>query len=170
MLREPFAWSSVPPGWYYRLFAFVFCPEALCWAFPRWSRRPGFEPWVRKIPCRRKWQPTLVFLPEKSHGQRSLVGFSPWGCKRVGPDLATKQQQIKLNLFGSFLIEGSGWMLKRQSFSPKSVHKLRNNVPEHKMKGLLCVCVCEFWWNSPGNDEYIQPLGTDWATGYPLFL
>ena len=30
---------------------------------------------------RRKWQPTLVFLPEKSHRQRSLVDYSPWGCK-----------------------------------------------------------------------------------------
>ena len=35
----------------------------------------------------------VVLLPEKSHGQRSLVGYSPWGCKRVGHDLATKQQQ-----------------------------------------------------------------------------
>ena len=35
----------------------------------------------QKIPWRRKWQPTSVFLPGKSHGQRSLVGYSPWGCK-----------------------------------------------------------------------------------------
>ena len=35
----------------------------------------------QKIPWRRKWQPTPVFLPGKSHGQRSLVGYSPWGCK-----------------------------------------------------------------------------------------
>ena len=37
--------------------------------------------WVRKIPWRRKWQFTPVLLPGKSHGQRSLVGYSPWGCK-----------------------------------------------------------------------------------------
>ena len=37
--------------------------------------------WVRKIPWQRKWQPTPVFLPGKSHGQRSLVGYSPWGHK-----------------------------------------------------------------------------------------
>ena len=41
----------------------------------------GFDPWVRKIPWRRKWQSTPVFFPEKSHGQRSLAGYSPWGCK-----------------------------------------------------------------------------------------
>ena len=44
-------------------------------------RRWGFDFWVRKIPWRRKWQPTLVCLPGKSHGQRSLVGYSPWGHK-----------------------------------------------------------------------------------------
>ena len=36
-------------------------------------RRPEFDPWVEQIPWRRKWQPRLVFLPVKSHGQRSLV-------------------------------------------------------------------------------------------------
>ena len=50
--------------------------------------RPGFDPWVGKIPWRRKWQPTPVLLPGKSHGQRSLVGYSPWG-RRVGHNWAT---------------------------------------------------------------------------------
>ena len=40
-----------------------------------------------------KWQPTPVFLPGKSHGQRSPVGYSAWGCKRVRHNLASKQQQ-----------------------------------------------------------------------------
>ena len=43
--------------------------------------RPGFTPWVGKISWRRKWQPTPVFLPGKSHGQRNLVGYSLWGHK-----------------------------------------------------------------------------------------
>ena len=42
---------------------------------------PGSIPWVGKIPWRREWQPTPVFLPGEYHGQRSLVGYSPWGCK-----------------------------------------------------------------------------------------
>ena len=46
-------------------------------------RRCGFDPWVRKIPWRRKQQPTPVFLPRKSHEQRSLVGWSPWGHKEL---------------------------------------------------------------------------------------
>ena len=40
-------------------------------------KRHGFDPWVRKIPQRRAWQPTPVFLLGESHGQRSLAGYSP---------------------------------------------------------------------------------------------
>ena len=43
----------------------------------------GSNPWIGKIPWRRKWQSTPVFLPEKSHGQRSLGGCSPWGHKEL---------------------------------------------------------------------------------------
>ena len=43
--------------------------------------RPGFNPWAGKMPWRRKWQPTAVFLPGESHGQRSLAGDGPWGRK-----------------------------------------------------------------------------------------
>ena len=43
--------------------------------------RPRFHPWVGKMPWRRAWQPTPVFLPDGSHGQRSLAGYSPWGHK-----------------------------------------------------------------------------------------
>ena len=62
----------------------------LCACLPRWCsgkesacqrRRRGFNPWVGKIPWRRKWQPTPVFLPGKFRGQRGLVGYSLWGCK-----------------------------------------------------------------------------------------
>ena len=44
-------------------------------------RRPGFEPSVGRIPLEKDMQPTPVFLPGRSHGQRSLVRYSPWGCK-----------------------------------------------------------------------------------------
>ena len=67
------------------------------YGFPWWLRglsiclqcgRPGFNPWVRKIPWKRKWQPTPIFLPGESYGQRSLVGYSPWG-RRVRHDWVT---------------------------------------------------------------------------------
>ena len=38
---------------------------------------------IKKVPGRRKWQPTPVFWPEKSHGQRSLAGYGPWGHKEL---------------------------------------------------------------------------------------
>ena len=60
-------------------------------AYPRWLR--GKEsPAMREMPLpslgredpwRRKWQPTPVFLPGKCHGQRSLAGYNPWGCKEL---------------------------------------------------------------------------------------
>ena len=46
-------------------------------------RRRMFDPWARKTSWRRKWQPALVFLPGEFHGQRSLVGCSPRGCKEL---------------------------------------------------------------------------------------
>ena len=46
-------------------------------------RRPRFNTWIRKIPWRRKWQPTPLFLSGESHGQRILAGYSPRGCKSL---------------------------------------------------------------------------------------
>ena len=56
----------------------------------RSHRRHEFNPWVRGIPWKRKWQPTPVFLPRKSHGLRSLVGYSPWDCKESDTTEATE--------------------------------------------------------------------------------
>ena len=53
--------------------------ESACGCLQCW--RPGFDSWVGKIPWRRKWKSTPVFLPGKFHGQRSLVDYSPWGRK-----------------------------------------------------------------------------------------
>ena len=44
---------------------------------------PGLDPWAGKIPWRSARQPTPVFLDGESHGQRSLVGYSPWGSQKV---------------------------------------------------------------------------------------
>ena len=49
----------------------------------RRRKRCGFNPWKGMIPRRRKWQPTLVFLPRKFHGQRSLAGYIPWDHKEL---------------------------------------------------------------------------------------
>ena len=61
------------------------CPDGTSCKEPayQWGRleRQGLDPWVGKILWRRKWQPAPVFLPGKSHGQRSLAGYRPWACK-----------------------------------------------------------------------------------------
>ena len=53
----------------------------------RKHKKHGFSPWVRKIPCRRAWQPTLVFLPEESCRHTSLVGYSPWKQLSTAPPI-----------------------------------------------------------------------------------
>ena len=61
------------------------------WLSVNWQHK--LDPWVGKTPWRRKWQPNPVYLPGKSRGQRSLVGYSPWGHRRVRHNLVIKQQQ-----------------------------------------------------------------------------
>ena len=73
--------------------------NTLCAGLLRWfsgkestcqCKRCGFNPWVVKIPQKRKWPPTPVFLPRKSHRQRSLQGYSPKDCKRTREDLVSE--------------------------------------------------------------------------------
>ena len=77
-------------------------------------RRQGFDPWVGKISWRRKQQPTPVFLPGKSHGQRSLTACSPWGQKRAARDWVTKQQQDSSTMLGH-MVHGF-WVLAMREF------------------------------------------------------
>ena len=61
----------------------VASPVAQWWRIYLWCKRHEFDPWVGKIPWRKKWWPTPVFLPGKSHGQRTLVGYKRVGYTRV---------------------------------------------------------------------------------------
>ena len=77
--------SDVNPAWHLHRCLFFFLLNYFS-SLPSYRqckrcKKHEFNLWVRKIPWRRKWQPTPVFLPGKSHGQRSLVGYSPWGDK-----------------------------------------------------------------------------------------
>ena len=78
--------------------------EAICQ-----FRRDGFNPWVGKIPWRRKWQPTPIFLPGKSHGQRSLVGYSP-GVAKGQTRLSTHACWVRKNQDGA----KGGWLFKKK--------------------------------------------------------
>ena len=78
-------------------------PRELFW-WLRWQRicllcgRHRLNPWVGKIPWRREWQPTPVFFVGEFHGQRSLAGYSPWGCKEsdMTEQLILSESQVKI--------------------------------------------------------------------------
>ena len=90
-----YMWTIVTPFLFLKDLKYIIrLPWWLCDEEPSWQCRRGrCNPQSRKILWWRKWQPSPVFLLGKSHGQRSLVGYSPWGHKRIGQDLATKQLQ-----------------------------------------------------------------------------
>ena len=92
-------------------------------------RRHRFDPWVRKILWTRKQQSTLVFLPGKSHGQRNLIGYSPWGSQRVGHDWATSLHFTSLHF--------TSHIGRRVSCSRDAENIFKASVPRRKQ--YMCV-------------------------------
>ena len=92
-----------------------------------WRKRRRFDSWVRKIPWRRKWQPTPVFLFGESHGQSSLEGYSPWGG-RVRHDWLTKHQFSSVQLLSCVRLFATPWIAACQASlsttNSRSLHKL----------------------------------------------
>ena len=89
--------KMAPKPWSTRLDSNVLCKCLLMTFllhFCMQCRRPGFSPWVGKIPWRREWQPTPVFLPGESRGQRSLADYGPQGCKELD---TTEQQTLSIS-------------------------------------------------------------------------
>ena len=80
-------------NWYFNNFEPYNTKTLPWWLIDKESTCKCRRCWIGKIPCRRKWQPIPVFLPRKSHGQRSLVGLQATEYRRVGHDWATKQQR-----------------------------------------------------------------------------
>ena len=72
----------------------------------RRHRRHEFDPWAWKVPWRRAWQPTPVFLPGESHGQRSLEGYSPQGCKDLNMTEANQYVQFTTIFLQKFFTWG----------------------------------------------------------------
>ena len=134
---SPFAegWSGLQMSVLIACLGFPAGPESACQC--RGPKRYRFSPWIKRIPSRRKWQPTLVFLPRKSHGWRSLEGYSPWGCKRVGHNLATKQQvysTLSLHHCCCHLFKGKSrskifrYRIESNTISMHSCHLYNNNL------------------------------------------
>ena len=110
-------------------------------------RRPGFDPWVGKIPWRRKWQSTPGLLPGKSHGLRSLVGYSAWGRKE-------SDMTEQLHFFTSLhrLDQASGRHLNSVHWEDIAFHViLDSNVHWN-----LCILVEDLMWNFMLNNQSLQ--------------
>ena len=85
--------------------------------------RPRFDPWVRKIPWGRNWQPTPIFLPEESHGQRSLAGCSPWSLKEL--DMT---EQLTLTFLWASSFPTFSWVLYIMYWWAVSSNKLKSTI------------------------------------------
>ena len=123
-------------------------------------KRDWFESWVGKIPWRRKWQPTPVFLPEKFQGQRSLVGYSPWGHKESMHEWHTITE-----IYSSYL---------QRLRSPRSNCQIQCLAGAcflvHRQLCSYCVLT---WWKGPGGPSFIRALilGLSWwSSGLRIHL
>ena len=85
-------YKARPGNAYVKLYLQTLSLSVRKYGLPRWlsGKESACKPWVGKMPWRRKWQPTLVFLPREFHGQRSLVGCKSIGSQTVRHDLATE--------------------------------------------------------------------------------
>ena len=116
-------WAATRLQWLSRLKIYLQC------------RRPGFNPWLGKIPWRREWLPTPVFLPGEFHGQRSLVGYSLWGHKE-----SDRTERITLSL--SFHLDTLCPEEEGPSFFPNvSSLGMRTPFPEIPIMSLSCFIV-----------------------------
>ena len=111
----------------------------------------GFHLWVGTIPWRRKWQPIPVFLPEISHGQRSLAGYNPKGLREVGHGWVTKHDmnttkvllmhELSNNITQIYLLFGcQKWLPRYPTFHlPYSVSlslPLKNKLIQQMVRGI----------------------------------
>ena len=110
---HPYSVTHSPPSWPSRetSIACHICKEiSMAWHICKllgtlvnisWLRC-GFDPWVGKVPWRRKWQPAPISLPRESHGWRSLADWSPWGCK----ELDTTEWHTQVNNKSHLILSG----------------------------------------------------------------
>ena len=163
------------------------------WGFPGlwWFRRlsvylqcrgPGFDPWVRKIPWRKKWQSTPVLLPGKSHGQRSLVGYSPW-CRKESD--TTELLHFHLNFYTKttyVFCRKCEWLSCVWLFVTPWIHSPWNSPGQNTGVGSLSLregngtplqysCLENPWTEEPGRLQSMGLLrvGHDWANSLSLF-
>ena len=125
-------------------------------------RCSGLDSWVEKIFWSRKWQPTPLFLPGKSHGQRSLVGYSPWG-RRVGLCCQPKpwpSPPTKGKIWGQRLEEIERWLLFSAGEEGNTVGSPSRTILlfHEEPRGLYRqgLTVWSQWWGTEGDKTWIS--------------
>ena len=103
----------------------------------RRHKRCRSDPWVRRIPWGKTWQPTPVFLPREPHGQRSLAGYRPWGCREPPWAMSSMTQSCTLPPVMPELV-----------VAPQSQ---RTGCPSHRFPLGRCHCI--------GNGSFASHLG-----------
>ena len=142
--------------------------------------KPGFNAWIGKIPWRKKWQPTPVLLPGKSHGWRSLVGYSPWGRKKSDTTerLHFHTLEKEMATHSSTLVWKIAWMEEPgglQSMGSLRVgHDWATSLSlfhflalEKEMATHSSILACKIaWMEEPGGLQSMvsQRVWQDWAT------
>ena len=115
-------------------------PGGLPWWLRQWSiclqcGRAVFNPWVRKIPWRRKWQPTPVPLPGKSHGRMSVVDYSPCG-RRVGHNWVTFTS-LHFTCLGNNVLIADFSLQQADPFKTRIVRQERRRYTKQKVLDVL---------------------------------
>ena len=126
-----------------------------------------FDLWVGKIPWRKKWQPTPVFLPGEPHGQRSLAGCSLWSCKE-----SDMTEWLTLALFFFFFqtnasVQGLSQCL---ASNPHSVNKPLSPANSGRFHSLRMGCTKSHLCPSPARcvERRLPPAREDCCKGYPF--
>ena len=153
----------------------------------RRCRKWGIDPWVGKIPCRRAWQPTPLFLPRESHGQRSLVGYGPYGCKesytlsdwteapctvvyKVKVQTTTVSKKLHILIKKCFLLKNANCHLKMQCNIMRSACiYVEVELLDHMVS--LCLIIQEITrMSSKAAAPFCFPINSAWGNGVYSFL
>ena len=103
-------------------------------------RRPGFDPWVGKIPWRKEWQPTPVFLPGESHGQRSLA-LQSMGSQRVRPNQVTNAHDLAA-ITGCFLFLCLFFTSLSTRTESQRVFSIKQSILVSQQIAVTCLTYC----------------------------
>ena len=155
------------------------------------TQRREINPWVRKIPWSREWKPTPVFLPEKSHGQRSLAGSSPWSCKESEMTEHTHTHIFYLYIYSSVHSSSFGnisWVYSGETSSATFIilpshnnwfmystwfnHRIRINsgsrLERKVLPNILHLNLGEYGWSySQWRKCLFEEMDQSWKKNYP---